>query len=760
MTALIENVSRRSFLAGTVAAGSLVLAARLPALAQDPEKPAAYGAAAMPHGVINDPRVFIAIEPDGTVRFVCHRAEMGQGVRTGLAMCAADELEADWAKVRVVQADGDEARYGNQDTDGSRSTRHFMQPMREAGAAARMMLVAAAAKRWGVPEGEVEARNSVLSHAGSGRTLSYGDVAAEAARLEPPAKDKLALKSPAEFRYIGKPLGLVDGADITTGRAQYGIDARLDGMLFAVVAHPPVYGGSVASLDDREALKVPGVVKVVPLPVPTLPSKFAPLGGVGVIARNTWAAIKGRDALRIVWTDGPNGGYDSAAYTEELRRTAAKPGTVVRKDGDAEAALARAAKRVEAEYVIPHLAQAPMEPPSALAVIRDGKCEVWCPIQAPQLARTEVAATLKMPVENVTVHVTLLGGGFGRKSKPDFVNEAALLSKAMDGAPVKVTWTREDDIRHAYFHTHSVERLEGGLDQAGKAVAWRHRSVAPTIASIFAPDQKHEAPFELGMGFVDVPFAIPDLQCENGEAAAHTRIGWFRSVSNIPHAFAIQSFAAELAAAAGRDHRDYLLDLIGPPRHIDLTGVSTIWNYGENLSIYPIDTGRLRGVVEVATEQAGWGRPRPKGRALGLAVHRSFVTYVATVVEVEIGEDGSLSVPRVDVAVDCGAWVNPDRIRSQIEGACIMGHALATLSEITFEKGAAKQSNFDSYLIPRIDQAPREIRVHLKAADYDVPPGGIGEPGVPPYAPALMNAIFAATGKRIRRLPLGDQLKA
>lgn len=757
----IENVSRRGFLAGTVAAGSLVLAARLlPADAQEAAKTPAFGAAAMPNGVKNDPRVFVAIEPDGTVRIVCHRADMGQGVRTGLPMCVADELEADWAKVRVVQAEGDEPRFGNQDTDGSRSTRHFMQPMREAGAAARMMLVAAAAQRWGVPEGEVEARNSVLHHAASNRTLAYGEVAAEAARMKPPAKDKLKLKSPAEFRYIGKPLSIVDGFDITTGKAVYGIDARLDGMLYAVVAHPPVYGGSVASLDDGAALKVPGVVKVVRLPTPTLPSKFAPLGGVGVIARNTWAAIKGREALKIVWDDGPNGSYDTAPYTEELRQTARKPGKVVRRDGDADAALGRAAKRVEAEYVVPHLAQAPMEPPAALARISDGKCEVWCPIQAPQLARTEVATTLKIPVEDVTIHVTLLGGGFGRKSKPDFVVEAALLSRAVDGAPVKVTWTREDDIRHAYFHTHSVERIEAGTDAGGRAIAWKHRSVAPSITSIFVPDPKHQGPFELGMGFVDVPFAIPDLLCENGEAAAHTRIGWFRSVSNIPHAFAIQSFAAELAAAAGRDHRDYLLDLIGPPREVDLKGVSTVWNYGESLDIYPIDTGRLRGVVETATAAARWGEARPKGRALGLAAHRSFVTYVATVVEVEIGEDGTVRVPRVDVAVDCGAWVNPDRIRSQMEGACIMGHALATTSEISFKRGVAEQSNFDTYRIPGMGDAPREIHVHLRPSDYGMAPGGIGEPGVPPYAPALMNAIFAATGKRVRRLPLGDQLKA
>jgi isoquinoline 1-oxidoreductase beta subunit len=685
---------------------------------------------------------------------------MGQGVRTSFAMVVADELEADWARVRVAQAPGDEARFGSQNTDGSRSMRHFFEPMRRVGAAARAMLETAAAAQWNVPVSEVGAKNHEIVHQKSGRRIAYGALAKAAAKVPVPRRDTLRLKNPSEFSYIGKAnTRLVDGADIVSGRASYGIDTRLDGMFYAVIARPPVTGGKLLKFDASKALQVAGVVKVIELASTPLPALFHPVGGVAVVANNTWAAMKGREALLVEWNDGENRTYDSVGYRRTLEASAREPATAVRNDGDALAMLAASKRRVQAEYYLPHLAHATMEPPAATARFVEGRCEVWACVQAPQGARELIAGHVGLDVDKVSVNVTLLGGGFGRKSKPDFAVEAALLSKAMNGAPVKLTWTREDDLQHDYYHTVSVERLEAALDEHGKPAAWLHRSTAPTIGATFSPQAKAQSPEEFGQSAVAMPFQIPSFRMEVAEAEAHTRIGWFRSVSNIPHAFAVQSFVAELAATAKRDHKDYLLELIGPARRIDPRSLSDQWNYDESPERYPVDTGRLRHVIELAAREAKWGRVLPKGHGLGIAATYSFLTYAAAVVEVIVTEDGSLQIPRIDIAFDCGPQVNPDRVRSQVEGSGIMGVSLATTGEITFKAGRVVQSNFHDYPVTRINEAPRAIHVHLVPASFDVPLGGVGEPALPPIAPALCNAIYAASGKRIRQLPIRDQLR-
>ena len=757
----IVNVSRRGLLKGVAATGGLVLAAQFPtvkgALASYPT-----GAEGMPNGVVNNPKVFISIGGDGTVSIVAARAEMGNGAaRTALPMMVADELDADWARVRVVQSPGDERTYGNQDTDGSRSVRHWIQPMRHCGAAARLMLEQAAAATWKVDIGEVQAQLHEVVHKPTNRKLGYGQLAAAAAGLPVPSADKVKLKDASAFRYIGKGnVRIADIVDITTGKAIYGQDVMVPGMKYAVIARPPVVGGKVASVDSSAAMKVPGVEKIVTLPGTPVPYKFGQLGGVAVIAKNTWAAIKGREALKITWDNGPNATHDSKAYRAQLEAAVKKTGKVERNVGDADKALASAAKVITAEYYAPHLHHATMEPPAAVARMSHGKWEVWAPVQSPGQARDDIAAAIGVAPAEMTVQPTLLGGGFGRKSKCDFAIEAALLSKDSGGTPVKVVWTREDDVRHGFYHTVTAERFEAGLDASNKVIAWRHRSAAPSILSTFAAGQNHPFDIELGMGWVDTPFDVPNIRMESGEAQNHVRIGWFRSVNNVAHAWSIQSFVAEMAAQLGKDPKDFLLELIGPDRTIDPRKQVTTpwWNYGEPFETYPIETGRLRRVAELAAKEAGWGGQLPKGQGLGIAAHRSFVTYVATVVHVVVGDKGRITIPRVDTAIDCGYGVHPERVRSQIEGAAVMGLSLAKYGEITLKNGAVEQSNFNDFQVARIDESPAETRVHIVLNGLEVPPSGVGEPGVPPFAPALCNAIFAATGKRIKQLPIGDQL--
>jgi isoquinoline 1-oxidoreductase subunit beta len=749
----IVEPGRREFLKTLLGAGALVLSVRWTpetvfAAATDP---ITAGVAPMANAPLH-PNVYLAIDTDGTVYIIAHRSEMGSGSKTALPRIVADELDADWARVKIVQAPGDE-KYGDQDTDGSHSVRSFFDTLREAGGTARLLLLSAAAAQWNKPVTECHTELHQVIHAPSGKKLGYGDLASSAAKLEVPKKEDVKLKSPTEWRYIGKGTPNYDLKDMCDGKAVYGQDTHLDGMLYASVAHPPVFGSTAKTVDDKSALAVAGVKQTASIEGFKPPVGYQTLGGVAVLADNTWAAMQGKKKLKIEWEKSPHSVYNSDAYKKELQETARKPGKVARENGSVDAIFAKGGKIVEAEYYAPLLAHASMEPPAALAVFRDGKVEVWAPTQNPQGAKEAIASAMGLKKEDVTVNVTLLGGAFGRKSFPDFVVEAAVLAKKT-GKPVKVVWSREDDIKFDTYHSVAAMYMKAALDAGGKPEAWLQRTVFPPIGTTFDPKNTYAPADELGLGFTDVPFALPNHRVENGPATAHVRIGWLRSVANIYHAFAVHSFADELAHAAGRDSLDYLQQLLGPDRIIPKEELPKDYsNYDGAYEQYPIDTARFRRVLSLATEKAGWGKQKSgNGFGMGVAMHRSFLTYVATVVQVQVNDAGQVQIKRVDTALDAGTVVNPEMARQQFEGAAVMGTSLAFYGEITAKDGAIEQSNFNDYQVARMKDAPQETHIYIVPSD--APPAGIGEPGLPPFAPALCNAIFAATGKRVRELPL------
>jgi isoquinoline 1-oxidoreductase beta subunit len=698
------RLSRRRFLqvSGGTGAG-LWLAVHLPGRAEAAEG-AGPGALA--------PSAWLRVDGKGMVTVYLAKSEMGQGSYTGMAVLVAEELEADWSRVRVVQADA-EAKYGNMMTGGSSSVRRSWIPLRQAGAAAREMLVAAAARRWKVEPASCRAEQGAVVHAASGRRLGYGALAAAAAKLDVP-KDP-PLKDPKDFRLIGKKVARLDTPAKTRGAAVFGLDVRVPGMRYAVVARPPVHGGKVAGFDAPAALAVPGVKMVLEV-----------ASGVAVVADSTWAAIRGREALAARFDAGPNGTLDQTAVARLLAEASleAKP---ARSEGDLEAALAGAAKRLEAVYELPFLAHATMEPLNCTARVKGGTAELWAPTQAPTWARGDVAKALGLPEEKVKLHVTLLGGGFGRKALPDFPVEAALVAKAA-GVPVQTVWTREDDMRHDFYRPAGRNELRAGLDAAGKLAAWHHVVRTPSIsAQLFGKANRWGEHADVVEGAVAVPYAAPAVRVDAALPVIGLPVGWWRSVYSSQNAFAEECFLDEVAHLAGKDPLAFRLEHL-PAGH------------------------RLRAPLELAAARAGWGTPLPPGRGRGIACHTSFGSHVAEVAEVSVVQ-GRVRVHRVVAAVDCGHALNPDSVEHQIEGAVVYGLSALLRGEITVEKGAVVQGNFDDQEPLRMHEMPA-VEVHrVPSAEA---PGGLGEPGLPPIAPAVANALFAATGKRFRRLPIRE----
>jgi isoquinoline 1-oxidoreductase subunit beta len=742
----ISNTSRREFLKSSAAGGAgLLLAFYLPGIARRANAPEQSFKA----------NSYIFIDPQGDIRLVVTRSEMGQGVRTALAMILAEELDADWSRVKIEQGDC-EPEYGDMTTGGSMSIRSTWDPLRKAGASARDMLLAAAAETWGVKKDECSASGAgVIEHKKSGRKASYGELAVRAAAV--PVPKDVPLKEPKDYRIVGTPRARVDGQHIVIGEAHYGIDTKVPGMLYAVVARPPVFGGKVRKFDASRALAVPGVRKVFAVPAVEMPPLFGEerkpdsghqhylWGGVAVVADSTWQAIAGRRALSVDWDNGPGAEESTEKQRAALAELLETPGKELKKIGEPDAVVASAAKTVAADYETPFLAHMTMEPVNSTASVRDGKCEVWAPTQNPNGMATALASVLNLPQSALTIHITLIGGGFGRRLCIDYGVEAALISRSA-GAPVKVIWTRDDDIRHDYYRPISHHRLRAGVDAQGQVTSWLHHIAAPSTDSTFLGGEVPDTGGTeiAGTGLPNGTVANYLLQ----QSFLHTAVprGYWRAVDTNWNHFAVQSFIDEIAAATGKDPLALRRQLIATKQKP--AGGSD--NEGET----PVNVDRLLGVLNLVAEKSDWGKPLPPGRGRGIAGLYGFGSYVAHVAEVTVGKDGTLRVDRVVVAVDCGQVINPDLVAAQIEGGVVFGLTSALYDEITIQNGQVQQSNFDNYPMLRIADMPK-VEVHLVPSHE--PPGGIGEPGVPSTAPAVANAIFAATGKRLRRLPFQTQ---
>ena len=750
----IINISRRNFLNSMgLGGGAFVLGVGLPGIS-------------LASSLANSPSpkslgYFVSIAADGAVDIICHRSEMGQGIITSVPQIIADELGADWSRVTAIQGKAD-PKYGDQSTGGSASIRNFFPHIRQMGAVARDMLEQAAANTWEVDKSDVKAVNHYVVHTKSGKKLGFGELAEKAASLPMPDPKTVKLKPEAEFTIIGKDVKLQGQEDIVRGKAVYAQDVQLPNMLIASIERPPVVGGKVKSFDAKEAKKVPGVVDVVKLKDRTLPVNVKPVSGVAVLATNTWAAQEGRKKLKVEWDHGGNASHNSETYKQDLVKKANTKGIVARNEGDVYSHKYDESKTVEATYTVPYHHHMTMETPAATAVVEGNTCRVWTGTQTPQwcknLVMEELGLNAETDADKVEVNLALMGGAFGRKGKNDYTLEAVELAKAT-GRPVKVIWTREDDVKHGYYHSIAANYYKAELTKDNKADFWVQRVVHPPIGWIFDNNSDQPSDGNLSQSFADIPFDVNNISCETQKITTHVRTGWLRSVHNINNAFAMGCFVDELAAKANISTRQMWLNLIGKDRLINLQeeGFKGGDNYGKKPQDkgYAIDTRRMKDLINFIADKANVDEKLPKGEGWGISYATSFNSYAAAATKVRV-KDKKVEVLEMHTAIDCGLVITPDRVKSQMEGAMIMGLSMALQSEITAKDGVIEQGNFHDYPVSRINQVP-PLHVHLVPSDK--PPGGVGEPGLPPVMPSIVNAIYHASGVRVRDLPVNKVLE-
>ena len=741
----IENISRRGFLkVSGITSGTFVLGMTLPINATQVKS----AKTALSHQL----NFFVSIASDSLVTLVCHRSEMGQGIRTSVPQIIAEELEADWQKIRVVQAKAD-SKYGSQGTAGSASIRNHFTSIRQIGAVARELLEQAAANIWQVQRSSVKAEKHFVIHTSTGEKISFGELASHAAKLTPPDEKKVKLKNNVDFSLIGKDVKLIDLDDIVAGKATYAQDIQLPDMLIATILRPPVVGGKVLSFDASEALKIKGVVDVIALKPRSIPVTTNPLSGVAILANNTWAALEGRKKLKVEWQHGDKASHNSSEFSKKLAKQVNQQGETVAKKGDVYNHQYNDKNTLEATYTVPYINHSPMETPAATAVVNGKKCTIWAGTQNPQWAKGNVAKELGLKEDehdNIELNITLMGGAFGRKSKADFIIEAVELAKTSK-RPVKVIWSREDDIQHGYYHSISANYCKAELTDNGSADYWISRNAYPPIGWLWDAEAKTPTDNQLALGFGDIPFALNNLSIEKHAVDSFVRPGWVRSVACINNGFALGSFVDELAVKAKLPTRQMWLNLLGDDRHVDPNKNRFKYsNYDLDLTTHPIDTKRMKDVINLISDKANIEQTLSDNQAWGISFLRSFGSFVAAATKVEV-VNNKVTVLEMHTAVDCGIVVTPDRVKAQMEGAMIFGLSIALMGEISVVEGKVQQSNFHDSPVTRMNQVP-EMYVHL--VESDAPPGGIGEPGVPPVAPSITNAIYHASKTRIRDLPV------